>query len=282
MRISLIIPTLNAGARFETLLSSLSMQDVKPLEIIVIDSTSDDNTVEIAKRFGAITIEVPRRSFNHGKTRNMAAIEARGDTLVFMTQDALPLNSTLLGALTAPLRMHEVSAAFGRHLPRPGASPLEIFARQFNYPASPSTIAIRDIEEHGIRSVIFSDVCSAVEKKTFMEAGMFPPVRANEDMLMAARLILSGHKVAYVPDAAVFHSHNYSLLRQFRRYYNIGSSLKDNPWVLKYAPAEGDGLRFMTGQISFLMDKRRYFWIPYIFLEAAAKYAGYRLGLIAG
>ncbi len=282
MRISLIIPTLNAEECIEALLSCISAQDVKPLEIIVIDSASSDNTVEIAKRFGAKTIVIPRHSFNHGTTRNIAAMEAQGDVLVFMTQDALPFRDTFLSTLTAPLRTQGISAAFGRHLPRRDASPLEIFARQFNYPPSPSIRTSEDITEHGISSVIFSDVCAAIERQTFMEAGMFPEVRANEDMLMAAKLILNGHKVAYVPEAAVYHSHNYSLFRQFRRYYNIGSSLKDNPWVLKYAPAEGEGLRFTTGQFRFVLKSRRYFWIPYIFLEAAAKYAGYRLGLIAG
>ncbi len=282
MRISLIIPTLNAGTCIEALLSSISAQDVKPLEIIVIDSASGDNTVEIAKRFGAKTVVIPRHSFNHGKTRNMAAMEANGDILVFMTQDATPLRNTLLSTLTAPIRTRQVSAAFGRHLPRQNASPLEIFARQFNYPSSPSIKTINDIRERGISSVIFSDVCAAVEKKTFMEAGMFPEVRANEDMLMAVKLILNGHKVAYIPDAAVYHSHNYSLFRQFRRYYNIGSSLKVSPWILEYAPAEGEGLKFLKGQLRFVLKSHRYYWIPYIFLEAAAKYAGYRLGLIAG
>lgn len=283
MQISVIIPTLNAGPYIETLLSALSAQDAKPSEIIIIDSSSEDNTVEIAKRFGAKTMMIPRHTFNHGKTRNMAAIEASGDILVFITQDALPFHTSLISNLTAPLRKQGIPAAYGRHIPRPDASPLEIFARQFNYPDSPMTKSADDINRYGIKAFFFSNVCSAIMKNIFVKVGMFPErVRTNEDMLLSARLILNGHKVAYVPDAVVVHSHNYSLFEQFKRYYNIGSFMKSNNWLLKYAHPEGEGLKFVKEEFFFVLNQHKYSWIPYIFLEHMAKYAGYRMGLIAG
>ncbi len=283
MQISVIIPTLNAGLYIGRLLSMLSEQDAKPSEIIIIDSSSEDNTVEIAKRSGAKTMVIPRHAFDHGKTRNMAARAASGDVLVFMTQDALPYHATLMRSLTAPLGEHGIAAAYGKHVPRSDASPLEVFARQFNYPDSPITKSMDSINRYGIKTFFFSDVCSAVMRDIFLKIGMFPEgIRANEDMLFAARLILNGHKVAYVPDAMVLHSHNYSFFRQFRRYYNIGSSLKCNSWVLKYAHPEGEGLKFMRGQLRLVLERHQYSWIPYILLESMAKYAGYRIGLIAG
>lgn len=253
------------------------------METIIVDSASDDNTVEIAKGFGAKTMVIPRRSFNHGKTRNMAAGEAEGEILVFMTQDALPFDSTLLGNLTAPLMSGEVAAAYGRHVPRSDASPPEIFARRFNYPESPRTKSMDDVSRCGIKTFFFSNVCSAVRRDAFLKVGMFPEdIRGNEDMLLAAKLLLKSHKVAYVPGAVVIHSHSISLFHLFARYYNIGSSLKNNDWILKYARSEGEGLRFMKEEFSFLLERRKYSWIPYIFLEAVTKYAGYRMGLIAG
>src|SRR4030042_2393334 len=283
MRVSIIIPTLNAGAYMEKLFSMLQAQDIKFLEVIIIDSSSIDNTVDIAKRFGAKTIVIPRHTFNHGKTRNMAAMEAQGEILVFMTQDALPWDNKLLRKLTAPLKISDIAATYGRHIPMPGASPLEIFARQFSYPDTGSIKGIEDIKQYGIKTFRFSNVCSAIKKDLFLKAGMFPEgIRANEDMLMAAKLIINGYKVTYVPDAMVIHSHNCSLLQQFRRYYNIGSSFKNNSWILKYARAEGEGIRFIKEQVSFILKRHKYFWIPYIFLESMTKYAGYRIGLITG
>jgi len=261
----------------------LCAQDTEPWEIIIVDSSSEDTTVEIARRFGARTMVIPRHAFNHGKTRNMAAMEAKGDILVFMTQDASPDRNTLLSTLTAPLHARDIAASYGRHLPGTNASPLEIFARRFNYPDSPMIKSLNDIPTYGIKTFFFSNACSAIKRDLFLSAGMFREgIRANEDMLMAARLILSGYKVAYVPEATVIHSHNYSLLQQFRRYYNIGSSLKNNAWVLDHARPEREGLRFIRGQFSFVVKQRGYHWIPYIILESLAKYTGYKAGLIAG
>jgi rhamnosyltransferase len=283
MKISVIIPTLKAGASIGNLLSSLGSQDIKPSEITVIDSSSDDDTVDIAKSFGAKTIVIPRSAFNHGKTRNIAAMEAKGDILVFMTQDALPSDNTLLSKLTAPLKKSGIAATFGRHIPGADASPLEVFLRHFNYPDKGSVKGFDDIKKYGIKTFFSSNVCSAMKKEPFLKVGMFSEgVRANEDMLITGKLIFEGYKVAYVSEAMVIHSHNYSLLEQFRRYYNIGSSIKNNRWIRKYTKAEGEGAKFMKGQIYFVLKQRRYFWLPYIFLESAAKYAGYRIGLIAG
>ncbi|HET6515389.1 MAG TPA: glycosyltransferase family 2 protein [Thermodesulfovibrionales bacterium] len=283
MPVSVIIPTLNAGDRLEELLSSLLFQETKPLEIIIIDSSSEDNTLEIAERLGAKVIVIPRESFNHGKTRNMAAGEACGDILAFMTQDALPYDSTMLGNLVAPLCSPGIAASYGRQVPRADASPLEVFARRFNYPDTPFTKGKEDIPTLGIKTFFFSNVCSAVRKDFFLAAGMFPEgVRSNEDMLLAARFILSGFKISYLPGAKVIHSHNYSILRQFRRYYNTASAFRKNAWILNYGRPDGEGKRFVREQMRFLLEEHRYALLPYVFLESLAKYAGYRIGLLAG
>ena len=282
MRISLIIPTVNAGLNIERLLTSLLEQDVQPEEVIVIDSSSEDNTVGTAERLGARTIVIPRHEFNHGGTRNMAAMSAKGDTLLFMTQDAMPYNKEFVRKLIVPLEMPDIAAAFGRQMPGPDASPLDAFLRKFNYPEKSMVKGLDDVGRYGVKTFFFSNVCSAIKKDLFIKAGMFPDVRANEDMLIAAKLILDNYKVAYVHDAMVIHSHDYSLPEQFMRYYNIGSSLRRNKWVLEYARVEDEGIRFIREQIGSVVRGRKYFWVPYIFLEYMAKYAGYKIGFIAG
>jgi rhamnosyltransferase len=283
MRTSVIIPTLNADTCIGNLLSMLKSQDTPPSEIIVVDSSSADNTVKIVEQFGAKTMVIPKHAFNHGGTRNIAASRAEGDVLVFMTQDALPVDNTLLRALTAPMYEPDIAVTFGRHIPKPDASPLEIFARHFNYPEKGSVKGIKDIGIYGIKTFFSSNACSSIKKDLFLKAGMFPEgVRANEDMLITARLILQGYRVAYVPDASVIHSHNYSLLKQFRRYYNIGSSLRNNKWIFDYARPEREGMRFIKEQVRFVLKQHRFLLVPYIFLESVTKYAGFRIGLIAG
>jgi rhamnosyltransferase len=200
-----------------------------------------------------------------------------------MTQDAMPGDQTLLRTLTAPLHNKGIAATFGRHVPKENATPLESFSRLFNYPEQGFVKEAADIQRFGIKTFFFSNVCSAFKKGPFTAAGMFPEgISANEDMLITAKLILSGHKVAYVPEAVIIHSHAYSLRGLFRRYYNIGSSIKNNNWVLRYAKPEGEGIKFMKEAFVFVMKQHQYRWIPYIFLESATKYAGYRMGLFKG
>ena len=283
MKTSVIIPTLNAGRSIGQLLTMLLSQDFETPEIIIIDSSSDDDTVPVASKFGAKTMVIPRQAFNHGKTRNIAALEAHGEIIVFMTQDALPADNALLQKLTAPLENSEIAATFGKHVPRSDAPPLEAFARYFNYPDRGFVKGINDVKKYGIKTFFFSNVCSSMKKESFLKVGMFPEnVRANEDMLIAAKFILNRYKVAYVPEAMVIHSHNYSLFKLFRRYYNIGSSIKDNRSILQNIEAEEEGIRFVKEQIRYLVKQRKYFWLPRIFLESLSKYAGYRAGLIAG
>jgi rhamnosyltransferase len=283
MNISVIIPTLNAGSSIGQLLSSLLSQDLQPGEIIVIDSSSQDNTIDIAKKTGVKTMVITRDAFNHGRTRNRAAMQAAGDILVFMTQDALPANSALLRSLTAPLREVDISATYARQIPRPDAPPLEVFTRHFNYPEKASVKGLGDLKRLGIKTFFSSNVCSSMKKEIFIRIGMFPEsVRANEDMVITAKYIINGYKVAYVPEAMVIHSHDYSILSQYRRYYNIGSSIRRNPWILDYTHAEGEGMKFLREQAVFVMKEHKFHLIPYIFFESLAKYTGFRMGLVTG
>lgn len=282
MKISVIIPTLNAEKTLDNLINSLINQTLPPFEIIIIDSSSDDKTIQIAKNKGVNILQISRNHFNHGETRNMAAHYAKGEILMFMTQDALPVDKFLIKKLTSPLNIDNIAASFARHIPDNNASPLEEFARMFNYPEEEYIRGKEDISRFGIKTFFFSNVCSAVKKNIFLDAGAFPRVRANEDMIFSAKLILNGFKIAYVPEARVIHSHNYFLLKQFIRYYNIGSSLRANKWILNLTRLEGEGLKFLKGELIFLKEKRKYQWIPYAIIEAITKYIGYRIGLLVG
>jgi len=165
MNISVIIPTLNAGRFIGQLLSSLSAQDMHPGEIIVIDSSSQDNTTDIARKSGVKTMVIPTNTFNHGRTRNQAAMTAAGDILVFMTQDAVPANNNLLRSLTAPLQKTDIAATYARQIPRPDAPLLEVFTRHFNYPEKATVKGMDDLKDLGIKTFFSSNVCSSMKKR---------------------------------------------------------------------------------------------------------------------
>jgi rhamnosyltransferase len=277
--VSVIIPTYNAARHLEGLLSSLERQSFE-VEVIVIDSSSTDNTKMIAKDNKVKLISIERKNFGHGVTRNAATLHARGDVVVFMTQDALPSDQFCVENLIKPLEIDSIAAVYGKQIPRKEAIPPEKFARLYNYPDRPIIKGMEQIKEMGIKTFFFSNVFSAIRRKEFEEIGGFPEnVIMFEDMLFAAKLIQRGYRIAYVPEAKVVHSHDYLLTQQFKRYYQAGVSFKMNPWFMDYAGSNKEGIKFLKEEIKFLFKQKEYPWVFYAILEAMCKYTGYQSGL---
>ena len=280
IKVSLIIPALEAGAYIGSLISALGEQTLLPSEIIIIDSSSSDRTVEIATAIGCMVKVIEKEKFNHGGTRNMGATIASGDVLVFMTQDALPVNTYFLMNLIQPIiDDDQVVATTARQIPYHHASPLEKFARSFNYPPVPYIRNFDDIDHLGVKAFFFSNVASAIRKDIFEEVGGFPDnVIMNEDMMFCAKVLQKGYSVAYVANAIVIHSHHYTIRQTFNRYFDIGVALEENKKLLSGVQAGGEGVGFVVEQSRYLMSERLWRWIPISGLEVLAKALGYYLG----
>jgi len=277
--VSIVIPTYNATRNLSGLLQSIKKQNISK-EVIVIDSSSSDDTVNIARSFGANVLLIKKEEFGHGKTRNLAVSNAKGEIIVFLTQDAILAGGDMISNLIESLEKKHIAASYGRQIPYEDSKPTEKFARHFNYPDEPVIKSSEDIKQDGIKTFFFSNVFSAIKKNIFLELGGFPGnVIMFEDMLFAAKLIERGYKIAYVPEAKVIHSHDYSLVQQLRRYYQVGVSFQRNPWFMRYAGSNKEGITFLKEEIKFLFKQKKYLWVFYAMLEAVCKYTGYTLGL---
>lgn len=279
-RVSVIIPTYNAGPDFKQLLGRLHNQSRPPQEIIVIDSSSTDGTAETARLAGARVIPIAKANFDHGGTRNAAAQQAAGDTLLFMTQDACPEDACLIENLLEALYADENTAcAYARQLARADADMLERMARESNYPPVSRRKERKDLPELGIKTFFCSNVCAAYRKSVFYELGQFDaPVLFNEDLFFAARCVLNGYAVRYAAEARVIHSHHYTIMQQFRRYFDNGVSMRDNEWVYPYAAVGKAGSNLVRQQLRAVIRSRRWLWIPRLAADAAAKFIGFQLG----
>lgn len=277
-RVSIIIPTLNAMATLPQVLGVISDSGTAP-EVIIVDSDSEDGTREAAEAAGARVLSVRRSQFRHGATRNLAAREAAGEILVFMTQDCLPTGPDTLTRMTAALRDGSTAACFARQIARDGATPLERFARMYNYPSESRTVSVADDEPIGIRAAFFSNSCSAVRREALDALGGFPThTIMNEDMLFAARLLKAGLTIQYVADAVVVHSHDYTTLQTFKRYFDIGVVFEQAESELAGSGSTSEGLRYVRSLFTWLWRERQYAWLPIAVSESAAKWVGTFLG----
>lgn len=279
MQISVIIPTLNAALYLKPLVERLKSQSMPLLEIIVIDSASTDGSAVVARELGCSVIEISRLSFNHGGTRNQAAATAKGAILVFMTQDALPMNDQFLEELARPIISGEVAGAYARQIAYPDACPLEQFARAFNYPETSHFKSAANIAKLGIKAYFFSNVASAVRKDLFQSVGGFPDkIIINEDMVLCARLMRAKCTIGYVSQSIVMHSHNYRLSQQFARYFDMGVFVSRSGTEISNPKTGGEGIRFAREQQLFLFRAGYVLWVPRACAEVVFKFLGFQLG----
>ncbi len=279
MRVSVIIPTCQAGEALADLLQRLGEQRLPPREVIVIDSSSTDRTVAIARSAGCLVESIDRAEFGHGRTRNSAARLASGDVLVFLTQDALPTDGEFLARLVEPIASGQAAAAYARQVPRHDADECERLLREFNYPVEGRLKTPEDLREDGMGAVFLSNVAAAYDARTFGDLGGFrEDVIMNEDMLLCARLLRSGRSVAYRADATVYHSHRYTLAEHFRRYFDIGVFFSRNARELAEARCTGRGMRLVCMQLRRLLGRRKLLSAGAALAQALARFAGYQVG----
>jgi len=281
-QVVVLIPTLNPGHSFAQFLYSLLAQTMRPASCVVIDSGSADGAPEMALAAGLTVHRIARADFNHGTTRQQAIEQfaADADVVVFLTQDAVLADPTALQKLVEALDDPNVAAAYGRQLPSMGATPAASHARLFNYPAIGHTRRWADVSVFGIKTCFLSNAFAAYRLNALREVGGFPVnVILGEDMHLAARLLKAGHGIRYQADAKVYHSHNYSLLAEFRRYFDTGVFHAQHPWLTKDFGSVGrEGRRFLISEMVYLC-KHAPWRLPETVCRTALKALGYRLGL---
>lgn len=281
-KIGLIVPTLNAGDGWSDWLDAFNAQLNKPEKLLVIDSGSSDDTVKLAKNNGFETEVIELTQFNHGRTRQHA-LGCLGDIdiVVYMTQDAILCDCDSLNKILDPFNDKSVAAVCGRQKPRWQATATEAHARFYNYSSSSYTRSISDVNKFGLKTAFISNSFAAYRVSVLNEVGGFPDdVVFGEDMYVATKMLKAGYQIAYSADACVYHSHDYSLVQEMKRYFDMGVFHANEPWIRKeLGGAEGEGLKFVASELRYLLEHS--FWqIPEGMLRTILRYTGFRLGLV--
>ncbi|MCI6582597.1 MAG: glycosyltransferase [Oscillospiraceae bacterium] len=275
--ISLIIPTCNAEKYLDSLLTSINSQTLIPDEIIIVDSESDDRTVDICEKYSNVrVIMIKRKDFDHGATRDMALKQSKGEIVIFMTQDALPADKYFIKNLVAPLLADKKMAVVsGRQLPRNDATKMERLVREFNYPDKSNVREKKDLPKYGIKTYYCTDVCAAYNRQIYLELGGFEyPLRTNEDMFYAAVAVKNGYKVAYEASAKVIHSHNMTLKQQYERNYIQGIEIERHKELLGDVSMNSEGTKLVKYVSKELLKKGNIISFIHFGFDCIARYLG--------
>lgn len=280
-KVGVIIPTFNAAPFWELLYSRLSLQGLAPEQILIIDSSSTDGTIDLARSVGYQCISIAQRDFNHGRTRQLGCNHFHwAELLIYMTQDALPAKSDSFSTLCDVFADPTIGAACGRQLSRPEANAIERHARLFNYPETSNKRNLSSRATLGLKATFFSNSFAAYRRSSLLQAGGFPSnVIVAEDSVVAARLLILGWEIAYVGDAAVVHSHAFTVRQEFSRYFDTGVHHAREPWIRRnFGGAGKEGQRFVISEL-FYLRLHHLSLIPLALFRTLSKSLGYQLGI---
>lgn len=230
MDATIVIPTKNGGTHFDKVLDCIfKQQTIYTYEVICVDSGSSDGTLDIIRKYPCTLYEIPKEEFGHGRTRNYGASKGTGEFIVFITQDAMPASDTWLQNFLDAMHMDDkIAGGFGIHYPYPDCNLIDkIMLRNHfrNFGEQRSIFQIDDWERYktdeGYRSYLsfFSDNNSCLRRSVW-EQIPYEDVEFAEDQIWAKKVLEQGYKKVYVPDAPVYHSHNFPVKTYLGRCYD--------------------------------------------------------------
>ena len=282
--ISVLIPVRNGGDELVRCLEAVNRQRIdEEFEVVIVDSGSTDGSAQVARDLGARVHEIPASEFHHGRTRNLLVTLARGETIVWTSHDAYPDGDDWLAKLVAPLRAGDASVGgvYGRQIAHRDATPPEVYFLDFLYGPNARLQRAASVDELTMETTLFSNANSAMPKRLLEEFPFAGDVLIAEDQDWSRRVLLAGYSIVYEPEAAVRHSHAYTIFTAFRRFFESGVAGS------RTFLAGGDsaqrtlrrkGVEYALGELRWMARSGNAKWIPYTCVYEGMKFVGIQLG----
>lgn len=197
--VSVVIASYNAGPFLERSLQSLRASTVLPLEVIVVDDCSTDNSAARAQEMGATVL---RTAFNGGpaRARNLGAQSAKGDILFFIDSDVCVHPNTVSLVQDALEADASLDAVIGAYDDAPDSR--EFFSQYRN-------LMHCFVHRTGSREAFtFWSGCGAIRRDVFLESRGFDECYTRpsiEDIEFGSRLVAAGRRILLRPDIEVKH-----------------------------------------------------------------------------
>ena len=221
MRASIVIRAKNEARLIGEALDAVFGQRFEgSFEVVLVDSGSTDGTLDIVRGYPIRLIEIPPETFTYGRSLNIGAAAAGGELIVSLSAHSTPLDERWLGHLLEPLADPRVAGVYGRQVPRPNATWLELLGMRLSG-------VVDDRPRLHTRNPMFSNANGAFRRSLWLRVPFDEEVGGAEDLAWVRAMLREGYRVAYEPRAAVYHSHGEPFFKHLRR------TVRDQPTFLR-------------------------------------------------
>jgi len=299
--VSIIILAKNEEEYIGATLDMVFRQDIdKKYEVVIIDSGSRDSTIEIARKYPVKILEIPAREFGHGRTRNLGAKIAGGETVVFLNADATPMNKDWLRSLVINFENNEkIAGIYSYTYPRCNCNPLDaraILADRYLFDTNTKVRYIESFSEYNQmdaeekRKIISFHTISCAINRDILIKNTFADIPFGEDLEWSKRMLEAGFRIMYEPRSIVVHSHNIhsSFAITIKRYFDDAilsqrllhrwPSLHLLKWLAVIAIESKDDVAYILKLKRSLFYKLG--WVIYSPITRMAEFLGILLGAL--
>jgi len=203
--LSVIIPVRDGGLAFRRCLQGITGASPLPTEIIVVADGDTDGSWQVGQEYGAKVLRLPKPQ-GPARARNLGALEAQGDILLFLDADVVIHPDALLQVGAAFHQDPHLAALFGCYDDQPG----EInFLSQY-----------KNLFHHYVHQIsreeasTFWSGCGAIRRKIFLETGGFDESYRKpsiEDIELGYRLKQAGYRIRLSKELQVKHLKRWSI-----------------------------------------------------------------------
>lgn len=207
---SIIIRTFNEEKHIENLLRAIKEQDYKNYEIIIVDSGSTDNTLEIALKFPVKVVGIESRDFTFGYALNVGCKASSGKYLVFVSAHIIPTSNQWLTNLITPFENNQVAMVYGRQMGYKNSK----FSEKMDLKRLFGSSSLNSKSP----LIYANNANSAIRKDLWKEHKFDEYLFGLEDIDWAKTMLEKGYLIHYEPKAAIYHIHEEEWYQVFNRY----------------------------------------------------------------
>lgn len=217
--VSIILRAKNEEKWIGKCLSAIHKQVLSiPIEIVLVDSGSQDKTIQKAQFYGVNKV-VRITRYTPGYSLNQGISNSSGKYIVLLSSHCIPIGSDWLQHLLQPLIECPAiaSASYGRQVPTPSSHPNDIRDLMITFGIEDK---IQKIDS------FFHNANSALPRKLWERFPFDENISNIEDRLWSQEIINSGHTIYYASKAVVYHWHGIHQYGNETRSLRTASILK--------------------------------------------------------